>query len=110
MCLFRGPNLMSESRQLPDNLVADGLGEVNVESFTEAAVAELKLRGYVQPTDNIAEPMAREILGYLADEIDEDKHTTLIYWACDGGRGGVDATLEVVSEISAVECRALPIK
>lgn len=59
-------------------------------------------RGYVRLCDNIVEPLAREFIGYLAGNLDADGGTTVIYWACDDGRG-----VEVLGDFTTEQCKEL---
>jgi hypothetical protein len=59
-------------------------------------------RGYLQRTPNIVEPLARNFISYLADQLDADGGTTVIYWACGDG-----SAIEVAGDFTGDECRAL---
>ena len=50
--------------------------------YTVEGWDELIRLGYVIQTDNLVEPVARDVIPYLADKIDADGGTTLVYWAC----------------------------
>jgi hypothetical protein len=81
---------------------------------TEDGQATLKLkkaghddavrRGLLRFSENVVEPRAREFISYLADNLDADGGTTVVYWACDDGRG-----VEVLGDYTADQCRALPL-
>ncbi|VTS05832.1 vWA domain-containing protein [Tuwongella immobilis] len=59
-------------------------------------------RGYLKNSENIIQPLAREFIGYLAENLDADGGTTVIYWAC--GNGGAT---EVLGDFTAQQCREL---
>jgi hypothetical protein len=79
---------------------------------TEDGKASLKLksaghddavrRGYLRFGENVVEPRAREFIAYLAGNLDADGGTTVVYWACDDGRG-----VEVLGDFTADQCRTL---
>lgn len=50
--------------------------------YTNEGWQELISLGFLVQTANEVEPIARDIIPYLADKIDADGGTTLIYWAC----------------------------
>jgi len=60
---------------------------------------DLVARGYAAWTVNEVEPLAREFTRYLAENLDADGGTTVIYWACGDGR-----QLEVVGDFTAAQC------
>ncbi|MCY2927899.1 MAG: VWA domain-containing protein [Planctomycetota bacterium] len=72
--------------------------------LTGKGIEDAKSRGYIRPMENIVQPTARELMSYLASEMDVDNRTTLVYWACGDGGG-----FEVVGDFSKEECRALEI-
>jgi hypothetical protein len=43
---------------------------------------ELQEKGFVKQTNNELAPIARDVIPYLAEKIDADGGTSLIYWAC----------------------------
>ena len=59
-------------------------------------------RGYLRFGENVVEPRAREFISYLAGNLDADGGTTVVYWACDDGRG-----VEVLGDFTADQCRTL---
>jgi len=73
-----------------------------VKRFTPLAYEDARARGFLQKTENAVEPLARQFISYLADHLDEDGGTTLVYWACDEGDG-----FEVVGDFTAEQCRSL---
>lgn len=72
--------------------------------LTGEATRDAKDKGYVRPMPNIVEPVAREMIGYLASEMDVDNHTTLVYWACGDG-----SAFEEVGDFSKEQCSTLDI-
>ena len=67
--------------------------------LTESGGKELRRLGY-QDSPNEVEPVARQFTAYLAERLDADGGTTVIYWAC--GSGG---EFEVVGDFTAEQCR-----
>lgn len=72
--------------------------------LTDEAITDARARGYIRPMPNIVEPVAREMLGYLAGELDADGRTALIYWACGDGRA-----MEHVGDFTKDDCRTLDV-
>lgn len=71
----------------------------SVPLLTMQGKQDLVARGYAAWTVNEVEPLAREFTRYLAENLDADGGTTVIYWACGDGR-----QLEVVGDFTAAEC------
>jgi hypothetical protein len=61
-------------------------------------------RGFVAPSENIVEPLAREFISYLASSLDDKRGTTVVYWACGDG-----SDFEVMGDFTAEQCKRLPI-
>jgi len=83
------------------------LQEVNldgrhVQSFLPEAYEDAIRKGFLTRTANIIEPLARQFISYLADNLDEDGGTTVIYWACDEGAG-----YEVAGDFTGQQVRTL---
>lgn len=76
--------------------------EQEVLDWTEGGWDELVRLGYVKNAPNVVEPVARDVIPYLADKIDADGGTTAIYWAC-GSNG--DA-IEVIGDLTGTEAKA----
>lgn len=70
--------------------------------WTDAGWAELVQKGYVQRPDNAIQTIARDVVPYLAEKIDADGGTTVIYWAA-GSRG--DA-IEEAGDLTAVTAKS----
>ena len=90
-----------------ERLIREGKGEM-VESdgqgffqAKQAGFEELQRLGFIVQSSNEIEPIAQEVVPYLAEKIDADGGTTAIYWAC--GKAG-DA-LEVLGDLRADEAR-----
>lgn len=66
--------------------------------LTDAGIAELRRLGHTE-TPNTVEPVARNFTAYLADRLDADGGTTVIYWACGSG-----AEYEVIGDFTAAQC------
>lgn len=73
-----------------------------VQSFQSQAYEDAIRKGHLVRTTNIVEPVARQFISYLADNLDEDGGTTVIYWACDDGAG-----FEVIGDFTAEQVRSL---
>lgn len=69
--------------------------------YTNEGWQELIQLGYIVQTGNIIEPIARDIIPHLADKIDADGGTTLIYWAC--GQAGDE--IEEAGDLTSDEAR-----
>lgn len=63
---------------------------------------ELLLQGLLVREPNLVEPIAREVIPYLAEKIDADGGTSVIYWAC-GGRGD---QIEEMGDLTADQARS----
>lgn len=73
-----------------------------VQSYQPRAYQDAIARGYLVRTTNVVEPVARQFISYLADHLDEDGGTTVLYWACDDGAG-----YEVVGDFTGSQVRTL---
>lgn len=73
-------------------------------SFMKEAYEDAIHCGYLRLTDNIVQPLARQFIGYLADSLDADGGTTVIYWAC--GQGD---SVEEVGDFTAAEIQTMDI-
>jgi hypothetical protein len=56
-------------------------------------------------TPNVVQPIAREMIAYLAGQLDADGGTTVIYWAC----GGDGSAIEVAGDFTVEQCGAMPV-
>ena len=75
-----------------------------VYALTPEATEDAKKNRYIRPMENIVQPAARELLSFLASEMDVDSHTTLIYWACGDG-----SAFEEIGDFGPADCRILDI-
>jgi len=66
--------------------------------YTTDGWQELQNRGFVKQTTNEIEPLARDIIPYLADKIDADGGTTLIYWACSFNGDKIEEVGDLTSD------------
>jgi hypothetical protein len=73
-----------------------------VQSFQVEGYEDAIAKGYLVRTANIVEPLSRQFISYLADNLDEDGGTTVIYWAC--GDGGA---YEVIGDFTGEQVRNL---
>lgn len=76
-----------------------------VKSFKKEAYEDAIQRGFLKFTDNIVEPFARDMISYLASELDASGRSTVIYWAC--GDGGA---YEVLGDSDGDACKTLAIR
>lgn len=63
---------------------------------------ELQRQGLLMREPNMVEPIAREVIPYLAEKIDADGGTSVIYWAC-GERGD---KIEEMGDLTADQAKA----
>jgi hypothetical protein len=61
-------------------------------------------KGYIKAGDNIVQPLAQNFISYLADNLDADGGTTVIYWA-----GGDGSSIEVLGDFTEQQCRQLEV-
>jgi hypothetical protein len=73
-----------------------------IQSLTAAAHEDAQRRGYLRPSENVVEPLARQFIAHLAEKLDADGGTTVLYWACGDGGG-----LEVLGDFTSAQCRSL---
>lgn len=74
-------------------------------ALDDAALEEGLRRGVFRFTENILQPLARDFIAYLAEKLDADGGTTVIYWACGDGAG-----IEVVGDFTGDAIRAMELK
>jgi len=67
--------------------------------LTPEGAEELRKLGWGNSTNQV-EPVARQFTAYLAERLDADGGTTVIYWACGSG-----SEFEVVGDFTAEQCR-----
>ncbi len=76
-----------------------------VHYWKEEAFKDAISNGYLQPTDNIVESEARKFSSYIADSLDLDGQTDIVYWACNN-----DSGLEEIGVLDAQHCKTLEFK
>jgi hypothetical protein len=77
-----------------------------VKTYRKEALQDAFQKGYLRYTENIMEPKARDLIAYLAREVDADGGTTVIYWA--GGDDGSD--IEVLGDVTEAEVATLEVR
>ena len=70
--------------------------------WTEEAGRDAVGRGYLRRSKNLLNPLAQRLTSYLAEDLDADGGTTILYWGC--GDGGA---YEVLGDFTAEQCKAL---
>jgi hypothetical protein len=73
--------------------------------FERIAVQDALAKGYFHYSENLVEPVARKFIAYLANELDVDGSTAVIYWACGNG-----SHYEELGDIQATTCEQLTIQ
>jgi hypothetical protein len=73
---------------------------IDYATYAWSAVEDALKRGYFIYSTNEVEPQARQFTAYLADNLDADGGTTVIYWACGDG-----AQIEVVGDLTGDDCQ-----
>ena len=68
-----------KARGLAKDILQDGQ---TLTEYTVAGWDELVKRKCVIQTENVVEPISRDVVPHLAEKIDADGGTTVIYWAC----------------------------
>ncbi len=84
-----------------ESRIEDG---IRVKSFHKKAYEQAIKQGYLNPSHNIVQPMAREFTASLASNLDSHGGTTVIYWACGDG-----ADIEVVGDFTVSQCRFIEV-
>ncbi len=77
-----------------------------VHYWKEDAYKDAIKKGYLQITSNIVEPEVRKFSSYLAEQLDVDGKTNIIYWAC--GKDG--NSLEELGELDPKRCLTMEFK
>lgn len=75
-----------------------------VKSFQKEAYEDAIKRGYFKPAPNIVQPLAQEFTAYLAENLDANGGTTVIYWACGSG-----SEIEFLGDFTETQCRTLEV-
>lgn len=71
--------------------------------YSQEAIKEALENGYLKRSSNLIESEARKFSSYLAEKLDEDGGTDIIYWAC--GEDG--KSIEEYGELNASQCREM---
>lgn len=93
---------------LNDKLVAEGKATYRHEDgkrvieFLQAGYAELVSSGWIVQEPNIVQPIAIDVIPYLASKIDADGGTTVIYWACGACGDQIEELGDLTAEQAAV--------
>ncbi len=66
---------------------------------TEEAGRDAVARGYLRRSKNLLNPLAQRLTSYLAEGLDADGGTTILYWGC--GDGGA---YEVLGDFTGEQC------
>jgi len=91
-----------------DKLVAQGKATYRNEDgkrvieFLQSGYSELVSSGWIVQETNVVQPIAREVVPYLASKIDADGGTTVIYWACGVQGDQVEELGDLTAEQAAV--------
>lgn len=107
---FGGTSVFREDYDwsMNDKLVAEGKAVyrdedgMKVLEFLPAGHAELVSSGWIVPEPNVVQPIASEVIPYLASKIDADGGTTVIYWACGAQGDQIEALGDLTAEQAAV--------
>jgi hypothetical protein len=79
---------------------------ISVVQYYQNGWDELMSQGLLVNEPNLVEPIAREVIPYLAEKIDADGGTSVIYWAC-GDRGD---QIEEMGDLTADQARSASYK
>jgi len=74
----------------------------NVVQYNQVGWDELLRQGFLVREPNLVEPIARDVIPYLAEKIDSDGGTSVIYWAC-GEQGD---QIEEMGDLTADQAKA----
>lgn len=77
----------------------------SVFNFKPEAYEDALKRGFVSFTDNLVQPLARDVIAYLAQEMDAGGKTSVIYWACGDG-----SAYEVLGDYTSDQCEQLKLE
>jgi len=73
---------------------------VKVHYWKEDAFTDAIKQGYLEKTKNLVEPEVRKFSAYLADNLDEEGGTDIIYWAC----GADGKSIEKCGKMNSQTC------
>lgn len=98
------PNPVKEDYERQGWIKKTKKDSVDYRMFTPAGVQNALAQGYFIRSTNEVEPYARQFTAYLADNLDADGGTTVIYWACGDG-----TQIEVIGDLSSDDCSTVAI-
>jgi hypothetical protein len=75
-----------------------------VKIFQKAAYEDAIQKGYFKTSSNIVQPLAQQFTSYLAENLDADGGTTVIYWAAGSG-----SDIELLGDFTASECATIDV-
>ena len=75
-----------------------------VKAFQKEAYEDAIKRGYLQPSPNILQPLAQKFTAYLAENLDVNGGTSIIYWACSSG-----SEIEALGDFTESQCHKIDI-
>ena len=75
-----------------------------VKSFQKEAFEDAIKREYLQPSPNVVQPLVQKFTAYLAENLDANGGTTIIYWACSSG-----SEIEIVGDFTQGQCNNLDV-
>ncbi len=75
-----------------------------VKSFQPQAYEDAIQRGYLRKSLNIVQPLAQQFIAYLAENLDTNGGSTVIYWACGSG-----SEVEVIGDLTEAQCRTIDV-
>ncbi|TGO02150.1 hypothetical protein PN36_29695 [Candidatus Thiomargarita nelsonii] len=90
-----------QQRGWTEEVNRDGMKNLMLSS---QAVQDSLAKGYLHYTENVVQTEARHFIQYLAQNLDADGGTTVIYWACGEGD-----KIEILGDVRAEECPSLSI-
>jgi hypothetical protein len=73
--------------------------------FDSPAYDDALAKGYLSWTENLIQPESRKFVQYLAEHLDGDGGTTVIYWGCGDGK-----EIEVLGDVLAQDCPTLRVE
>jgi len=74
-------------------------------TFIPSAYEDAVSKGYLAWSENLIQAESRKFVQYLAERLDADGGTTVIYWACGNGE-----EIEVLGDVRSDECATLKVE
>lgn len=90
-----------EAKNWIEYRIADGR---KLRVYEEAAYADAIERGFLKFTNNLIQPYAQGLIGYLAGNLDTKGETSVIYWACGQGN-----QIEIIGDIDEEKASSISI-